>query len=189
MITLIIGASRSGTSMLAQLCQDNAAWMGDVTGKEYDPKAGYDQCENRRFRQLCRNKLLIDNDLAASDLHQCFVEFFESLPDETIVLKYPKAFYILDYLGTLATFKLVFVIRNPWLRSLSYMDKDGGSFSRGLYEWEQAYSAVINAAMPSHIAIFERFFTHPQDEAARMLDFIGLPTTDISCIDSQKRHY
>jgi len=195
-LTLILGASRSGTSMVAQLCHANGAWMGDVTLKEYDPQAGYDQYENRAFRTLCRNMLHIDNNLPQAGLYVRMRAFLDSLPTDTepVVLKYPKAFLLLPFFRSQCDLdaKIVYVIRDPWRRGTSVIKKDAASFTQSLSEWEMAYNAmaVHTRGLSLHIAMFERFFYYPAGETVALLDFIGIDykiPVDISCIDDKKR--
>ncbi len=191
-LTLILGASRSGTSMVANLCQANGAWMGEVTMSEHDR---YDQYENKSFRQFCRNMLGIDSDLPKAGMFIKFREFFDSLPTDTesVVLKYPKAFMLLPFLRSRfgLTPKTIYVLRNPWKRGISQTQKDNPTFTQSLAEWEGAYDTMTlhTKGLPFHVAMFERFFIDPEGETRRMIDFIGLKPklVDTSCIDDTKR--
>jgi hypothetical protein len=122
-ITFICSAIISGTSMVAKVCMDNGAWFGTT---EDSSSMIYDVYENARFLQLCRNTLGIDKDLQGENLFQLFQEFFDELPEnETIVLKYPKSFYLLDNFKKMIgnDFKVVYVMRNPFTRATSIQKK------------------------------------------------------------------
>lgn len=193
-ITFICSAIVSGTSMIAKVCMDHGGWFGST---EDSSEMRYEVYENARFRQLCRNALKIDNDLNGQNLHSLFVEFFSSLPDDRkIVLKYPKAYMLLNefkkVLGT--NFKVVYVIRNPFMRAVSIQKKDGGNtVPLSLADWNDAYVFITESLTDIDVypILFERFFLEPKLEAKKLLEFVGLEyeQVDISGIDSKKKHF
>jgi len=195
-LTLILGASRSGTSMVAQLCHDNGAWMGDVWKGEFAGKFGYEHYENKDFRDLCRGFLGIEQDRIGclTDYNQDLRKFWDSLPDDVpVVLKYPKAFHLLHHFRSVHQIepKIVYVMRDPWKRADSQTKKDNASHTQSLSEWEACYNTITvhTKGLPLHIAMFERFFIDPQGETKRMLDFIGVQPNPMNtrCIDIGKR--
>lgn len=157
----------------------------------------YDVYENTRFRQLCRNSLGIDKDFQGENLFQLFQEFFEGLPEnETIVLKYPKSFYLLnDFRKMIGNdFKVAYVMRNPFTRATSIQKKNGVNIIPNyLVDWNDTYTYMGQYTRGSDVytVIYERFFLEPEIEANKLLDFIGLKydKIDISGIDSSKRHF
>ena len=193
-ITFICSAIISGTSMVAKVCMDHGAWFGTT---EDSSSMIYDVYENARFRQLCRNALGIDKDLRGQNLFQLFQEFFEGLPEnEKIVLKYPKSFYLLDDFKKIigSDFKVVYVMRNPFMRAISIQKKNGGNIIPNyLVDWNDTYTYMAQHTRGTDVytVIYERFFLEPGIEAKKLLDFIGLKydKIDVSGIDSSKRHF
>lgn len=200
-LTVIIGASFSGTSMIAHVCHANGAWMGKILTEppeEYKDSQHYKLYENITFRSLCRNALNIDTEIKKSDIDKLFKAFFTALPsdNECVVLKYPKAFYLLpafrDKFGLKP--KLVNVMRNPWRRAFSYVQRSQVfNVPYALMEWDQAYMQASEGTegMEVYTVLYERFLLEPEMEAGQMLDFIGLQPEkiDVSMVDKGKRHF
>lgn len=196
MLTLIMGASYSGTSLVAKLCHNNGAWMGDCLVEmpdQYKATQDYQLYENRRFRQLCRNALRIDSDLRGKNIEGMFQLFFKSIPDDQpAVVKYPKSFYLIeafDHLGI--DFQVIYVIRNPWQRSIRWLTREpSDNFCQGLAEWNDAYLAMSKMTRRRlHAVIFERLVSDPQSETQRLMEFVGLEgEPDISAVDKGKQH-
>jgi len=200
-LTLIIGASFSGTSMIAHVCHANGAWMGEILTEppeEYRESQHYDLYENITFRSLCRNALNIDTEIDKKSLDKLFKAFFVSLPtdSECVVLKYPKAFYLLPALRDKLQVepKLVNVIRNPFRRAFSYVQRTQVfNVPYALMEWDQAYMQAAEATdgLDMYTILYERFLKEPEMEAKQLFDFIGLKPekVDVSMVDTGKRHF
>lgn len=193
-ITIICGAIFSGTSMIAKLCLDNGAWLGQTA---HGDSTDYDIYENARFRQLCRNAIAIDNDLKGQNLASLFSLFFNRLPkNHKIILKYPKSFYLLRFFKDSLTldFKVVYVIRNPYTRAMSYQRKTNiPNFAVALQEWNEAYLYLTQQTIDLDVypLLYERFFVEPLLETKKLFSFIGLQPDiiDISAIDTSKKHF
>lgn len=184
MLTIICGAPYSGTSMIAHLCYAHGAWMGrmavHMTAEEKAnlQSKDYEVYENLRFWQLCRNALRIGSDIPQDSLLSEFTSFFKTLPvDRPVVLKYPKACYLLRSFKEelLLDFQVVFVIRNPWKRMVSFSKKEPDpDVTIALKEWEFNYELACRLDVPMLIVAYERFIGAPECETRRLLEFVGL---------------
>jgi len=201
-LTLVVGATLSGSSMIAKLCAKNGAWIGDVEYEIPNDVQDYESYDHIRLAQLCRNAMGIedrpDMQIDRDVIEDEFISFFDGLPTDTqpVVLKYQKAVHFLPYfrdkLGL--KFKVVYACRNPFSRADSYWHKFGiKPFSIGIQEWELAYWNITDNAkgIPLYTVLYERFLTEPELEARQLFKFIGLSTkkVNLDAVDISKRHH
>lgn len=198
-LTFIMGANYSGTSMVARVCCDNGAWMGEYT-TVYDETLPYPKYESAELAKLCRTGLGIEAHYDPEKLDELFREFFASLPidSQSVVLKYPKAYKFIEYFRDKISlnFQIVQVLRDPYDRAESceermpspYMAQAVMCLSR-LQEWRDAYSkiATTSVGLPLYTVIFERFLAEPEIETRNLLKFIGLSTRKIDISGVERR--
>ncbi len=195
-VTIIAGAIYSGTSMVAKICKDNGIWLGD-TLDSHGIKKDYKIYENARFLQLCKNALGMEKDLQGQDINQLFIEFFQQLPkDKPVVLKFPESFYLLDHMKSKLglNFKVIYVMRNPYQRALSYQKRTNAlNYVTALHDWNEAYIRLSQhtKGIDVYTILYERFFTEPEIETKKMLDFIGVDyeTVNVSSIDKGLKRF
>lgn len=147
-IVIIVGSNRTGTSLLTEVLSEQGFAVPGETAKSSD----YDKYENADFKHLSRHW---DGRKAR--------EFVAGLPGGKVVLKYPKASYVLRrWLRLMPHARVVYVfrpreeavasnIRYSWrIRSLEFLAK-------WIYRWQwyRGYHAVSNLPVPVAFVTFE----------------------------------
>jgi hypothetical protein len=192
-LTFIMGANYSGTSMVARVCHDNGAWMGNYT-TGYDETLPYDKYESSELAMLCRTGLGFEWHYDPAKLEDLFREFFASLPVETeaVVLKYPKSYaFIPDFRDKYGLkFQIVQVLRDPVDRAAFCCKQIPGFAPQTAIDmWRDAYSSIATTAVgiPLYTVLYERFLVEPLIETRNLLKFIGLPTRKIDISGIERR--
>jgi len=95
----------------------------------------------------------------------------------------------------LPEFKVVLIVRHPTEVALSLNARNGVSHMFGLNLWRTYYQTILGNLRGHQTLItrYDAFFDDPIREAGRILDFLGLPTTDATCarqiVSNEARHH
>lgn len=216
-VICILGMHRSGTSMITQLLHQCGLYLGspeDIIGSASDNPDGF--WENTRFVGI--NDELLRLLGGAWDSPPLFESGWVNRPEieqmlgparkliETFQHKGPwgwkdprnslTSLFWKKALGPV-NIKYVVCVRNPLEVARSINKRSYNSFIYGYKLWYTYNKAImentrVNERIISH---YDTFFSHPQQELRRLVDFLGIPATDdiieTSCkkISGSLRHH
>ncbi len=213
-VVCVTGVHRSGTSMLAHLlfrCGVELGKNSDMMPAKPDNVDGF--WENLKFVTI--NDGILAESAGGWDLppkrpieRDCVDNHLQHLVDDAKMLirefqgfkvwgwKDPRNCLTLPFWSKLLPeLTVVLIVRHPAEVALSLTARNGVSRMFGLNLWRTYYEAIFRN-LSGHRAIITRydaFFDDPVREAERILDFLGLPTTDAECarqiVSNEARHH
>lgn len=171
-IVFVVGSNRTGTSLLTQRLQQLGVQLpSDLTNDSEE----YPTYESAEFKALSRKW----NRQRANS-------FIQSLPEGSIVLKYPKASYcIRRWLKIVPDARVIYVFRpreeavqsqlNHWWRNRPFR-----FVARWIYRWQwlRGYLAVSNLPAPVWITTFAALKSQQELQLPRGFLDVGVPANE-----------
>jgi hypothetical protein len=193
----IVGAHRSGTSMISQSLHLAGLYLGDTSdllAAAPDNPEGY--WENRQFVQI--NDALLNQvgsgwDCPPAQSQHWSVAATPSVQSDTALLlrafadrepwgwKDPRTSITLPFwLSLLADLKVVVCVRNPLEVALSLGERNGLSLALGLNLWLAYNESILRVTRPDQriVVDYATYSENSADELCRLLRFLGIQPSD-----------
>lgn len=184
-IVLVCGANYSGTSMVTKLLLDNGGWGGEFdTG--YAKQTPYLKYENKELHKFARAKLRLSRDGYPTEK---FVKYLNSLPDEVVILKYPKATFIADWVfqNCDREVRMVYVLRSPRSVVRSAVAKNNTAVGDELLFYAESMEQSAKFKGEVFYVMYERTLLRRGLEP--LLAFCNLPLTTMDAIKPEMENY
>jgi len=179
---IITGTNHSGTSAMTRFLMNN----GYDTGECFkDHEMAYETYENNLFRKAVRMMLGLE-DGTNGDIFR-LNEMLNDMQHERIVMKYPRAIFVLDnllplFVDTGWDVKLIHMYRdvNKYLESYSKKVEGTIDYVALMHEQNLGLAAASRKSIPTRIQPYERILRDEVDIAS----FLGITNPmDITGID------
>jgi hypothetical protein len=157
-LIIVVGPNHSGTSAVTKLIMDNGANTGELWD---EPQLGYCKYEDSLFKRFCMHRIGMPcerPDVSSNQLSEHIKEL-----GNFVVMKYPKAIFIIEYIKSIAKFleydlKVVCTLRNPWTTVESASNKAGNDPNREFFHYGTVWDAATKYAGDIYYVVLERLF-------------------------------
>lgn len=166
---LVIGAPRSGTTLLATMIgrhTEIGMLNEDTTGKGVMRILG---------KKVAGNKLCIPNQIQLKRANRLAIPLFKKFG---FIREFPKSRYSIEEYLRFSNLKIVAIVRNGDDTISSMMKRGGNNFRRSVWRWEQAVRTIyeLRSSYPRRVLVvtFEDLVLTPETVMNTICRFLGL---------------